>query len=359
MKQISPDYFTFTGEADFNCRSRRLRYDGAQRAMVLQRNDRLRLPETTKAQAAMLLKDHQAALCDANRQLAWISKDKKSLLTSGKLDDASGSPVRANSVEASEKSQELLELQPVTAPNKALFTALAMWDRSIVLAWSDKEAGRHGVDVVDLGSKIHYRLETLAAAPDQVWMDRQARVWVVTQDKQLSLASGKPLPQAWRPDPIAFKPLTDNLHPFALQASYPLPDGPELLALCSDEDYLYLLREGEILRCRLDAPQRGHDKFDLDAKIPYATDCRVLPGGRIALWVPSQLGRIRVAQDCPIVELDEDAGEARLVKERYPRRSLSANAFLVNSQAAPVDTMTRCDQLFPYGPAKRIVALHK
>mgnify|MGYP002062749150 CR=1 FL=1 len=87
-------------------------------------------------------------------------------------------------------------------------------------------------------------------------------------------------------------------------------------------------------RDRLAVPQRGEERFTLDPELPYATDCRVMPSGRLALWIPAALGQVRVEQDCPLVELDPEEGLARLVHERYPRRSLSANAFLANPDAA-------------------------
>ena len=55
MKQIASDYFTLTDEADFKCRSLRFRYDREQQAVVLQRNDSLRLPSTDKTAAETLL----------------------------------------------------------------------------------------------------------------------------------------------------------------------------------------------------------------------------------------------------------------------------------------------------------------
>jgi phage tail-like protein len=334
MKRISPDFFTLTGEDDFRCRSRRLRYDREQQALILQRNDMLRLPTTGKAEAGSLLEHERPALCDANRELAWISADGKALLTGRRIDDTAGEPVRASAVEESAESAGMLELQPVTAPNDAVFTTLAMQERLVALGWSDEAAGSHGLDVVELGSKMRYRLDTLESAPRHLWIDPRARTWIVDSDNRLLQASGKPLPQAWNPQETAFQPLRANLHPFAVTAGYDLPAGGQVLSACGDEQYLYLLREGEILRYRLDMPQSGHESFALEPGLPYVTDCRVMPCGRIALWVPVEPGQVRAAQDCPLVELDAEEGEALLVRERYPRRRPLVNAFLANPERA-------------------------
>lgn len=334
MKQIVPDYFTFTGEADFKCRSLRLRYDREQQAIVLQRNDMLRLPSTDKALAQALLANEQPALCDANRSIAWLSADGKRLLTGKRIDDASGEPLRAGAVGEFAESGEMLELEPVTAPDDAVFTALAMRDRMIALAWSDATADVHGLDIVELGAKRRYRLDSLATQPARVWIDGSKRTWIIDSDKTLLIAQGQPLPQAWRPLETAFQPLESNLTPFAVTDEYALPAGAEFLSLCSDDKHLYLLREGEIVRYRLDGPEKGSQPFMLDPELPYVTDCRVMPSGLLALWVPTELGQRRVEQDCPLVELDEEENLARLVRERYPRRQLSGNTFLANPDAS-------------------------
>ena len=167
----------FTGEQDFLCRSTRLTYDRGQASIRLSRNDRLRLADCDKQQAEQLLLNHQPALSDANHQLAWISIDGKSLLTGNVIDDASAEPVRVSAIEAVAESMEMLELQPVTTTGDTRFTDLAMWDRSIALSWSDN-VERHGVDVIELGSKRHYGINTLENVPEKIWIDRQKRIWI-------------------------------------------------------------------------------------------------------------------------------------------------------------------------------------
>jgi phage tail-like protein len=334
MKQLSPDFFTLTGEQDFHCRSTRLTYDKKQQSIRLTRNDNLRLPSCSKQQAELLLENHTAALCDADLQLAWISSDGKSLLTGSVINDESGEPVRVSAADDSANSAEMLELHPVETTGDAVFTDLAMWQRYIALCWSDEAADRHGVDIIELGTKRHYLLDTLEFSPANIWIDRQQRVWVVDSHNQLLLCTGQPLPQQWNPAATIFRPLHDNPHPFSIQKTIQLPEGEPVLSLCSDDEFLYLLREGELLQIRLDNPAQAARIFTLDSEIPYVTDCRSVEADRIALWVPAELDQLRAAQDCPLVELDAETDIARLVLERYPRRRLAHNAFLANPDAS-------------------------
>ncbi len=323
----------FTGEQDFLCRSTRLTYDRGQASIRLSRNDRLRLADCDKQQAEQLLLNHQPALSDVNHQLAWISIDGKSLLTGNVIDDASAEPVRVSAIEAAAESMEMLELQPVTTTGDARFTDLAMWDRSIALSWSDN-VERHGVDVIELGSKRHYGIDTLENRPEKVWIDRQQRIWLIDNENKLILCDGEPLPQPWNPAAEVFKPLNANPHPFSVQQIIDLPTGNPVLSMCSDSDFLYLLREGELIKISLDKADTGSKIYQLDDDIPYVTDCRVLASGRIALWVPAELDQLRAAQDCPLIELNDDTQTVTLVRERFPRRRLAHNAFLANQDAS-------------------------
>lgn len=334
MKQLSPDFFTLTGEQDFQCRSKRLTYDKKQQSIRLTRNDILRLSSSNKQQAELLLENQRPVLCDADLQLAWISANGKSLLTGPVIDDESGEPVRASAAEDTANSAEMLELHPVETTGDAVFIDLAMWQRSIALCWSDDAANRHGVDIIELGTKRHYLLDSLEFSPLKIWIDRQQRVWVVDSHNQLLLCTGEPLPQKWSPAPAVFKPLNDNTHPFSIQKTIELPAGEPVLALCSDNEFLYLLRAGELLQIRLDAPAQAGRVFTLGAEIPYVTDCRSVESSRIALWAPAELDQLRAAQDCPLVELDAETASARLVNERYPRRRLTYNAFVANPHAS-------------------------
>ena len=333
MKKLSPDFFMLTGEQDFLCRSKRISYDIPQQSVRLTRNDKLRLPECDKQTANQLLLNHQPALCDANKQLAWISADGQRLLTGSIIDDETGESVRVSAIGNSGDSQENLELQPVMAPTDTHFVDLAMWERCIALCWTD-DVNHHGVDVIELGSKRHYSLDSLDSSPEKIWLDRQKRIWVVDSDNSLIMCEGEPLPQPWNPAADIFKPLNDNPAPFSVVKSIQLKQSESVLSLCSDEDYLYLLTENQIVRIELDSPQSEQKVFTLDAEIPYVTDCRVMPSGHIALWVPTELEQVRVPQDCPLVALDEETETALLVKERYPRRRLAHNAFLANPSSS-------------------------
>ena len=228
MKRLSPDFFMLTGEQDFQCRSKRISYDTQQESVRLTRNDKLRLPECDKAQAEQLLLKHQPALCDANKQLAWISADGKQLLTGNRIDDGVGESVRVSAIDSNGDSQEDLELQPVIAPTDTHFTGLAMLGHSIALCWTDN-TNQHGVDVIELGSKRHYSLDSLDNRPEKIWIDHQKRVWIVDSENKLVLCEGEPLPQPWNPAADIFKPQNANSHPFSVVKVIDLIQGGSVL----------------------------------------------------------------------------------------------------------------------------------
>jgi phage tail-like protein len=347
-----PTDLILTGPADFDTRTARLAVDAASGALVIARDDRLRLPATDAAAAAVLLAGQRPMLCDIDRNLAWIDAAGTALLTGpvppAGPDDDLGEPVRANDPDGMGASAEDLELASVQSPLGTAFTALAMQGRRIALVWSNG-TDRHGLSVVELGSKTHVQL-ALDAEPRRVWVDARARVWVVTADARLLRCDGGPLPQDWRPDPTAFRPLADNPLPLGVRQVIALPAGLDARAICADADHLYLLgaRAGgeRVAALELAPPFDRWRIFALDADLPAVTDCRAVPIateseaedelGRLALWVPAAADAPADRLDCPLVALDRASGRAVLLRERYPRRAPVHNAFLANPDAAPL-----------------------
>lgn len=351
-----PTDLILTGLADLATRTTRLAVDSASGALVLARDDRLRLPATNAAAAATLLAGQRPVLCDIDRNLAWIDAAGTSLLTGpvppAGPNDYPGEPVRAADANGVATDAEALELAPVAAPAGTAFVDLAMQGRRIALLWTNG-ADRHGLSIVELGSKQHVQL-TLEAPPRRVWVDAEARVWVVSEDGRLLRCDGGPLPQDWRPDPTAFRPLADNPHPLGVRQVIALPAGLDARAICADANYLYLLGSGtgsgvgggRIDALELVAPFDRWRSFALDAGLPAVTDCRAVPMaseseaedemGRLALWVPVAADAPADGLDCPLVALDRASGRAVLLRERHPRRAPVHNAFLANPEAAPL-----------------------
>ena len=341
MDSPEPTDLILRGADDLATRSRRLSLDANSGALRLARADRLRLADSDTATAAALLAGQRPLLCDSNRSLAWIDATGTRLLTgplaNGQPDETTAQAVRASAPDATAASTELLELAPVEAPAGTRFTALAMRDRRIALSFSD-DAADHGLAVVELGSKRHYRL-ALDGAPLLVDIDPEQRIWIITADDRLLRCAGEPLPQPWRPAADAFRPLQDNPHPLSVQQVIPLggegPGAAAVRALCSDAERLYLLDGQAISALSLIPPFNHWQRFQLDPDLTAAvTDARALGGGRLALWLPLALDDSEPLLDCPIVELDQT--QARLVLERWPRRAPRHNAFVANPEALPL-----------------------
>ena len=161
MDSPEPTDLILRGAGDLATRSRRLTVDAAGGALRLARADRLRLADTGAAAAAALLAAQRPVLCDGRRRVGWIDAGGTRLLTGpladGRPDDAGAEPVQANDPDSVAASAEGLELAPVEAPAGTAFTDLAMRGRRIALTFSDGAAD-HGLAIVELGSKRHYRL---------------------------------------------------------------------------------------------------------------------------------------------------------------------------------------------------------
>ncbi len=336
MEFSEPTDLILHGADDLATRSQGLQFaDGALR---LARADRLRLPDTDAAAARDLVDGQRLLLCDMNRSPGWID-DAGDGLWSGPLRDgvpdmAAAVPVRASAPDAVADSAEALELAPVRAPAGSRFTALAMRGRRIALTWSDG-AALHGVSVVELGGKRHYRL-TLDAEPLKVCLDPAERIWVVTADRRLLRCEGEPLPQPWRPAADTFKPLSANPSPLGVRQTLALDDGLPVAALCSDAERLYLVSQDRISALRLQTPFNHWEDFSLNPELPAVSDACALGGGRLALWVPVPLDGSAPALDCPVVVLDGNAGQARTLYERWPRRAPLHNAFVANPDGLPM-----------------------
>ena len=287
----------------------------------------------------------RAIVLDPQGQKGFISEDHSRLLYSHTwpLD-----PLTARAVTASNPAQftdtlEDLALQQVQAPENTAFTDLHLGgDGRAALSFSDDDT-RHGIQLVHLARRWQSRCALLQPAL-RLWVDHLDRVWAAGHG-WLGLCTGEPLPQDYPADKVRrFEPLHENPHPLRQQWEQALPVSGSLLAMCADEDQLYLLlwRRQEsssgyeqLLLSRsldeaADAPFHIHT---LPKKLPFATDIGCLGPRRLALMIPSNAKKPDNL-DLPVIDLPQGDGKPVVLAERYPQHSQAQARFIAGFDRA-------------------------
>jgi phage tail-like protein len=313
-------YILLRREAEFEHRSRRLSWHSRHRALMLAQNQTLKLPATNPAALAIWEASTPLAL-DGFNQIARIHE--------------SGAHVEYNSGRGFRPLQDE-GLNPVAAPAGSIRDLALGGDGRLAVPWSNG-TDQHGLLVFHLARRwltgIH-----LPREPLRVWIDKDNRVWCLADDT-LMLCAGEPLPLPYAPIPSRFEPVSVNPRELQLVWRQALPDGCHALAICGDHDHLYILcHDGDggqqiLRRSRGGNEQTVFDAFVLDAQIPFVIDLAVALSGRLAALAPRQADDTDFKQrDCPVLELIKPsaaaAGQARLVRERYPMLSLAVPRFV-------------------------------
>ncbi len=317
-------WFLYRDRADFANASTRLAWHPGRRALTLAPNQVLWLPASDPDEALAAWSDSRPLALDAFGQLARIGD-------AGDVIECNGgqgwAPLRDG------------ELDPVLAP-AGRFVDLALGaEGRLAAAWTDG-LDHHGLLVFHLGRRWQSGCE-LPVAPRRVWVDDMARLWCIGSDR-LMCCSGEPLPLPYLPDPARFEPLTINPRPLRLDFEQPLPDGLSALALTADADRLFILcHDGEGRQSILTRPlggtaERPFARFDTGIGVPFAIDVGRLSSTRLALLSPRPAADVEFTQrDCAVVDLLDGsagvAGEARLLRERYPMLSLAVPRFVASA----------------------------
>ncbi len=327
-------YFLLRTADEFEQGSSRLCWQPALQALTLAQNQTLRLPAATAPAAALAAWQSATPLAlDRFHQLGRLSGDRQRV----EFNSGNGfQPLRDN------------ELAGVTVPVGTFTDLMLGGDGRLALPWSDGSA--HGLVVFHLARRWQTRCDlsldtdglTALTAPRRACVDCDNQIWLASADRLL-LCSGEPLPQPYDAQPARFEPEPLNPHALTLRWTQPLPAGWQALALCSDDDLIYVLAhdgngaQAILTRPRQDRPDRPFAVCPCAADVPFLIDlalasdsARPVPG-RLAALAPQQAGDTAFVQrDATILELrhQQDTTTAELVHERYPMLSLAVPRFL-------------------------------
>ncbi len=313
-------YFLLRTAAEFEEGSRRLQWHAGREALTLAQNQALRLPAGDTVAALAAWGDARPMAVDAFYQVARLSNDARTVeFNSGRgwlpLQDA--------------------ELNPVAAPAGTLRDLNLNHDGCLAVPFSN-DGDQHGLLLFHLGQRWLSQC-TLPVIPRRAWVDAHNRVWCIGADR-LMLCSGRPLPLPYTPSESRFEPLTINPGALALNWQQDLPAGWEALAVCGDDEQLYLLLHDNGGNQRIlsrplgNIADRPFTVYELDSELPFAVDLAPAGPGRLAALAPRQSGDTEFRQrDCPVLSLQWDSrtesGTAELIGERYPMLSLAIPRF--------------------------------
>jgi len=310
-------------EAEFEHGSSRLRWNREQQCLSLAQNQTVRLPQSTAASAMPEWLASTPLALDSFNQIGRLSGD--------------ASQVEFNSGRGFLPLQDG-ELQLVQA-EVGSFTDLTLGGESRLAAPFSNGTDAHGLVLFHLGKRWQTAC-SLPVAPRRAWVDNANRCWVVSAN-HLMVCEGEPLPLPYKTQPQRFEPVTVNPHALAFlwQMPQPLPTGLQALAICGDEQALYILCHDEadqqlILQRSLSLNDESpFTIYPLDDEIPFVIDLSVAAPGRLAAIAPRQAGDSDFVQrDCATLELlwdaEEESGAARLIRERYPMLSNAMPRFV-------------------------------
>ncbi|MEW5755358.1 MAG: phage tail protein [Pseudomonadota bacterium] len=329
-------YFLLRSAEEFEQGSSRLQWNRNLQALTLAQNQALRLPASNPAAALAAWESSTPLALDNFNQVGRLSDD----LTTVEFNSGRGFLILQDE-----------ELADVAAP-AGVFTDMALGgDGRLALPFTDEAANQHGLLVFHLARRwqTHCDLSqnadgTPLPPPRRAWVDPDNQIWLITA-RHLLLCTGEPLPLPYNPQATRFEAETENPHALTLHWVQPLPAGWEALALCGDDETLYLLaHDGAGAQCILTRPRshRANDtlrRFACASDVPFLIDLAMAADlaypvpGRLAGLAPKQAGDTGFTQrDASILELrwnsESASGAAQLVHERYPMLSLAVPRFV-------------------------------
>lgn len=330
--------FLLRSADEFSNGSTRLSWNQTHQALVLAQNQTLRLP-ASNPDALTAWQDARPLALDRFNQIARIH--------------AGGAYVEYNSGRGFLPLQDG-QLNQAVAPVGS-FSDLALGGDGRLAAPFSNGAGQHGLLVFHLARRW-MTTTALDVQAHRVWLDADNRIWCLGESS-LTLCGGEPLPLPYAPQAGRFEPVTLNPHELKPLWQRLLPGGRLGLAVCADEESVFILchngagTQQLLKRPRTTVADVVFEVFDLEEEIPFAVDLDLAERGRLALLAPWQAGADDAEQrDCPVVELvlqgDEESGQALLVRERYPMLSLAVPRF-VSSADGQLRYQSEADLDFP------------
>jgi phage tail-like protein len=315
-------YFLLRSEAELEKGSRRLQYHKELQALTLAQNQSLRLPESDPTTALNAWGTARPMAVDRYYQVARLSEDASSVeFNSGR----GWLPLKDG------------ELKTVAAPVGTIKDLNLNREGRLAIPYGN-DTDQHGLMLFHL-RKRWLSLCSLPLAPRRAWVDSLNRIWCVSAN-HLMLCQGEPLPLPYQPLDDRFEPLNENLNILSLSWQQDLPIGWQALALCGDQNNLYILvhdnnEHQQILRRSLSIePDRPFIAYELEEDVPFVIDLALAGKDRLAALAPKQSGDTDFRQrDCPVLSLylenteDPSSGEAQLIYERYPMLSLAVPRF--------------------------------
>lgn len=336
-------YFLLREPEEFEVDSYRLEWHSDCNALMLAQNQELRLPATGKAVSLARLATATPLVFDRYGQLCRIH--------------SSGNYLEYNSGRGYLPLQDG-DLNLVDAIAGSFIDLAINHEGRLAAIYSDANSNQHGVLVFHL-AKRWQAAEKLPERPIRVWIDNNQVVWVLGATK-LMRCTGEPLPHTYKPQVDRFEPLAENPHPLTVvdvfglrptdlsiteQKLALLTDQEQPIALCSDEENLYLLVAGTgaaqaIISLPLSGNRLQIKRYALDKAIPFAVDMGWVSPSRLALMpVQEAADTAFVKRDCPVVQLrwhkatnnNAATGEGLLIRERYPMLSQAEPRFLASA----------------------------
>ncbi|GGO76206.1 hypothetical protein GCM10011348_02860 [Marinobacterium nitratireducens] len=313
-------YFLLRSEAEFAEGSRRLQWHAGKQALTLAQNQSLRLPAGDAAAAIAAWQASTPMAVDAYYQVARLGADA----TAVEFNSGRGWMTLKDGT-----------LNALSAPAGTL-RDLSLNREGRLAAPFSNDVDEHGLLLFHLRRRWQ-TLCSLPVAPRRAWVDADNGIWCIGADR-LMRCTGEPLPLSYAPQDDRFEPLTTNPGALGLAWQQPLPAGWEALAICGDEQRVYMLvhdgagNQRILARARSPIADRPLQHFTLDQEAPFAVDLALAAPGRLAALAPRQAddGEFR-HRDCPVLALypgsTEAGGEARLIRERYPMLSLAVPRF--------------------------------
>lgn len=336
-------YFLLREPEEFDVDSHRLEWHSDCNALTLAQNQELRLPNTGKAAGLARLTTATPLVFDRYGQLCRIH--------------ASGAYLEYNSGRGYLPLQDG-DLNLVDAV-VGRFTDLSLnYEGRLAALYSDNDTDQHGLLVFHLAKRWQVAV-ALPERPLRVWMDAEQVVWVLGIN-HLMRCTGEPLPHTYIPQVDRFEPVANNPHPLQVTEQFGLrpsdlvvaeqklallTDQEQPVAICGDDEHIYLLTSGTgtaqaVISLPLSGNRLQAKRYALDKAVPFAVDMGWVSPGRLALMPVQEVADTAfVKRDCPVVQLRwhkpahgaAGEGEGLLIRERYPMLSQAEPRFLASA----------------------------
>jgi len=321
----STRYFLLRTADEFSNASARLQWHPLRQALTLAQNQALRIPVIMPDTAMEAWKSAAPMAQDSFGQIAYLSDDRTRVLFNSGHGDM---PLRD------------AQLDEVSPPDGCQYLDMNLNREGLLaLPWSNGE-NLHGLTLFHLGKRWQAQC-SLPEKAHRVWLDPENRSWCLGAS-QLMLCAGEPLPLPYNPQPGRFEPETINPDQLSMSWQQALPETEHTLALCGDDENLYVLGtradnvQSVFARPLTLSPDISWLQYGMDEQLPLCIDLAVTRDGRLAALAPREDDDKDYAnRDCPVLTLQRDNEHgnhrAQLVRERYPMLSQAIPRFVTSA----------------------------